>query len=121
MQNSATPKADTSHIIAKLPSRFQSDKAADLDSVFQFHLTDCLSFYIEIKNQTCRIEMSEHDDPNIVLSMSEAVFIALMSGELDGMSAFMKGDLKAHGNIILATSLSKLFKKRPGDLQKFNQ
>jgi len=121
MQNSATPKADTSNIIAKLPSRFQKDQARELEAVFQFHLTGLLSFYIEIKNQNCVIKMSEHDDPNIVLSMAESVFIALMSGELDGMSAFMKGDLKAHGNIILATSLSKLFKKRPGDVQKIIQ
>lgn len=118
MQNSAPPKAATSHIIAKLPSRFQSDQAQGLEAVFQFHLKDLLSFYIEIKDQNCVINMSEHDDPNIVLTMSEPIFIALMSGELDGMSAFLKGDLKAHGNIILATSLSKLFKKRPGDIQK---
>lgn len=118
MQNSVTAKTDTLQIIDKLASRFQPEQAKNFEAVFQFHLTDLLSFYIEITNQTCHIEKSEHEDPNIVLSMSEPVFFKLMTGEIDGMSAFLKGDLKAHGNIILATSLSKLFKKRSDDNQK---
>ena len=121
MQNSAPLRAHTLNIIKKLPARFQSDQAKDLEAVFQFRLGEQFSFHIEIKAQQCNIKMSEHDDPNIILSMSEAIFIALMSGEIDGMSAYLKGDLTAHGNVMLATSLSKLFKKRPGDSQKIAQ
>jgi putative sterol carrier protein len=33
----------------------------------------------------------------------------LMSGEVDGMQAFMMGQLKAEGDIMLATKLSELF------------
>ena len=120
MQNRATLNAHTVKIIKKLPARFQADQAKDLAAVFQFRLNQDFSFYIEIKQQACTLEMREHDDPNIILSMSESVFCALMTGTIDGMSAFLKGDLQAHGNVMLATSLSKLFKKRPGDLQKLN-
>ena len=43
--------------------------------------------------------------------MDEAVFIGVVTGEIDGMSAFMKGQLRAEGDVMLATKLGKLFKK----------
>ena len=118
MSESFQAKYSTEQIIAKLPSRFQSQNAENMTAVFQFRLTDKFSFFISIADAKCTIEMAEHDDPNIILSMNEQTFCALMSGEIDGMSAFLKGDLTAHGNVILATSLGKLFKKKTGDEQK---
>lgn len=110
----------TEQILNKLPERFQPDQAKDMDVVFQFKLTDKFDFYIEILNQKCTIIMEEHDDPNIILSMSEETFNQLMSGQIDGMSAYLKGLLKAQGNVILATSLSKLFKRTESDLKKMS-
>ena len=118
MPESFKAKVSTEQIIAKLPSRFQSQNAENMTAVFQFRLTDKFSFYISIADAKCSIEMAEHDDPNIILTMNEQTFYALMTGEIDGMSAFLKGDLTAHGNVILATSLGKLFKKKAGDEQK---
>ena len=34
---------------------------------------------------------------------------AVMSGELDGMQAFMSGDIQATGDIMLATRLADIF------------
>jgi putative sterol carrier protein len=114
-------KVSIEQIIEKLPSRFQSDQAASMQAVFQFKLSDAFPFYIEIADGQCSIEKSEHDDPNITLLMDEATFVDLMLGKIDGMSAFMKGQLKAQGNVMLATSLGKLFKKRAGDDDKINK
>ncbi len=118
MSESVNTNTNIQQIITKLPSRFQSDQAADLSVVYQFNLSEELSFYIDIDQGKCRTEIGEHDDPNITLIMDQTTFVALMSGEIDGMSAFMKGQLKAHGNVMLATSLGKLFKKKQGDSKK---
>lgn len=118
MTESQNSKVSIEKIIEKLPSRFQPEQAGDMTAVYQFILSEQLSFYIDINNVQCNIEFAEHDDPNITLTMDQATFSALMSGEIDGMSAFMKGQLKAHGNVILATSLGKLFKKKKGDDEK---
>jgi putative sterol carrier protein len=118
MQESLNAKLTTEQIIDKLASRFQPDQAEGLTVIYQFRLTDKFSFYIDINNQQCTTKREEHDDPNIVLTMHETTFIALMTGKIDGMSAFMKGDLQAHGNVLLATSLSKLFKKKSSDTKK---
>jgi putative sterol carrier protein len=118
MSESVNSNTNIEQIITKLPSRFQSEQAADLSVVYQFNLSEQLSFYIDIDQGQCLTKIGEHDDPNITLTMDQATFIALMAGEIDGMSAFMKGQLKAHGNVILATSLGKLFKKKQGDNDK---
>ncbi len=118
MSESENSTSNIEQIIAKLPSRFQPDQGADLCAVYQFNLSDDLFFYIDINQGLCSTQLGEHDDPNITLIMDQSTFIALMSGEIDGMSAFMKGQLKAHGNVMLATSLGKLFKKKQGDSKK---
>ncbi|EPJ45547.1 MAG: hypothetical protein OFPII_27110 [Osedax symbiont Rs1] len=120
MPSSHNSKVTIEQIIKKLPSRFQPDQAGETSAIFQFKITDKFPFYFDISNQECRIHQSEHEDPNITLTMREHTFIALMSGDIDGMSAFMKGDLKAQGNVILATSLSKLFKRKAADRKKLS-
>jgi putative sterol carrier protein len=37
--------------------------------------------------------------------------IRIISGEQDGMGAYMKGQLRAEGNVMLATRLGKLFSR----------
>ena len=98
-------------IIEKFPSRFIAEKAADFEAVFQFELQDDTDFYLEISNQTCTAVKGEHDDPNITLLMDAATMIEVINGELDGMSAFMQGRLKAEGNLLLAPKLGELFSR----------
>jgi len=97
-------------VISKLTSRFQPDAAKGMSSVFQFVLEDGDDFFIHIDDQTCTPEYGQHDDPSIVLRMDSATFIRVVTGQQDGMSAFLKGNLRAVGNVMLATKLSKLFK-----------
>ncbi|KEA62021.1 SCP-2 sterol transfer family protein [Marinobacterium lacunae] len=96
-------------IIDKLPSRFNPDQAGSLCATFQFRLSDAKPFYISIADQQCLGCPGEHQDPDITLHMDEATLIRVVTGEQDGMSAFMKGQLRAEGNVMLATRLGKLF------------
>ena len=52
---------------------------------------------------------SEHDDPSVTLSMDAETLQEVMSGETDGMQAFMAGQLRAEGDMMLATKLGELF------------
>ncbi len=99
-------------VIEKLPSRFQPEAAVGLNAVFQFYLEDGEDFFIQIQNQTCQTQAGEHLDPSISLFMDTETFIRVVTGEQDGMSAFLKGQLRAEGNVMLATKLGKLFKKK---------
>jgi putative sterol carrier protein len=101
-------------IIEKLPSRFNPDQAGDLAATFQFRLSDAEPFYIRIETGTCVGSRGLHQDPDITLHLDEATLIRVVTGQQDGMSAFLKGQLRAEGNVMLATRLSKLFSARSG-------
>lgn len=98
-------------IFAKLAERFNADNAADLAAVFQFALEDADSFYLDIRQQRLDAVWGDHADPDITLRLNEETLAKVVMGELDGMSAFMKGQLRAEGNVMLATRLGKLFKR----------
>ncbi len=102
-------------IINKFPSRFVAEKAVDFNAVFQFELEDGTDFYLAIADQQCQAIKGEHDDPNITLIMNAATMIEVVNGELDGMSAFMQGRLRAEGNLLLAPKLGELFSRNNQD------
>ncbi|WP_417580474.1 SCP2 sterol-binding domain-containing protein [Nitrincola sp.] len=98
-------------IVLKLPAKFNPEQSKGLKAIYQFRVTDAASFYLTIIDTHCESHYGDHPDPDITLLMDEATLIRVISGEQDGMSAFMKGQLRAEGNIMLATRLGKLFSR----------
>ncbi|TFH86850.1 SCP2 sterol-binding domain-containing protein [Billgrantia azerbaijanica] len=96
----------------KLQERFDPQAAEGMDDVFQFHFSDADSHYLVVKNGQLDIQAGEHDAPSVTLTTSTDTLKGVMSGEINGMSAFMTGRLKATGNIMLATRLASLFPSR---------
>ncbi|MGE4534715.1 MULTISPECIES: SCP2 sterol-binding domain-containing protein [Halomonas] len=94
-----------------LIARFDPQAASGMDEVFQFHFDDAASHYLVIRDGELAVEEGEHEDPSVSLSMSTDTLKGLMSGEVNGMTAFMTGKLKATGNVMLATQLTRLFPK----------
>lgn len=97
-------------IFSKLTERFNPDNAAGLEAVFQFALEDADSFYLDVRQQQLTADWGDHKDPDITLRLNEETLVKVIMGEQDGMSAYMKGLLRAEGNVMLATRLGKLFK-----------
>lgn len=98
-------------VIRKLPERFVKDNAKDFSAVFQLILEDDSDFYISIDEDSCEVEAGEHPDPNVTLITSAETMVDIINGDTDGMSAFLTGKLRAEGNVMLATKLSKLFSR----------
>lgn len=64
-----------------------------------------------LNDQECRMLPNRIDNPNLTLK-SDAVFaIRVLSGEVDGMRAFLMGKLKLLGDISLAIKLMNLAKR----------
>ncbi|WP_447553066.1 SCP2 sterol-binding domain-containing protein [Vreelandella sp. EE22] len=93
----------------KLEARFDPEAAKGMDEVFQFHFSDEQSHYLHVQDGTLDIQQGEHDDPSVTLSTSTETLKGIMNGEINGMTAFMTGKLKATGNVMLATKLTSLF------------
>ncbi len=93
---------------SQIESRFNSGAAAGLDVVFQFSVDDD-SHHLVVKDGECELVEGQHDDPSVTLIMDEGTFKEVVSGEINGMQAFMAGRLRTEGDMMLATRLSDLF------------
>lgn len=96
-------------IVSKMQSKFNAGAAAGLDLVFQFDITDGDNYYIVIKDGTCDVQQGENASPNVTLIMDSETLVGIMTGETDGMQAFMGGKLRAEGDMMLAMKLGELF------------
>ena len=96
-------------IVETMKSRFNAEAAAGLDLVFQFDIEDGATYHAIVKDGTCDIKEGSHDDPSVTLIMNSETMVGVMSGEQNGMQAFMMGKIRAEGNMMLATKLNELF------------
>ena len=97
-------------IFEKLEKNFNADAAQGLDLVFQFDIEDDnKSHHLVIKDGTCTLHDGPHADPSVTLIMNAETLEGIVSGETDGMQAFMAGQLRAEGDMMLATKLGELF------------
>lgn len=110
MSEEPTKELSVEYIFAKLNQRFNPSQAKDMRAVYQFQLRDAQPFHLNIQDGSLLASWGEHPDPDITLHLSESVLASVVSGQLDGMSAYMKGQLRAEGNLLLATQLGKLFR-----------
>ncbi|PJE77739.1 hypothetical protein CI610_03335 [invertebrate metagenome] len=98
--------ADT---VQTMKEKFNADAAEGLDLTFQFVIEDDDNYVLTVKNGTCEIIPGDHEDPNVTLLMNAETMTGIMTGEIDGMQAFMMGNLRAEGDMLLATKLGELF------------
>ncbi|MEG5263336.1 SCP2 sterol-binding domain-containing protein [Pseudomonas sp. JDS28PS106] len=96
--------------VETMQSKFNPAAAAGLDLVFGFHITDIDRHYaLIVKDSTCEFQDGENPDANVTLVMDSVTFKGIVTGETDGMQAFMQGKLRAEGDMMLAMKLSELF------------
>lgn len=96
-------------IVQSMKSKFNGQAAAGLDLVFQFNVEDGDNFYVVVKDGTCEVTNGDNPNANVTLIMDSATFASVMSGETDGMQAFMSGKLRTEGDMMLAMKLNELF------------
>lgn len=96
-------------IFEKLEQNFNADAAAGMDLVFQFNIEDDKNYNLVINDGTCKLNEGDHPDPSVTLIMNSETLQGIVSGETDGMQAFMAGQLRAEGDMMLATKLGELF------------
>jgi putative sterol carrier protein len=96
-------------IIEQMKGKFNADAAEGMENVFQFSIEDGDHYYISISNGGFEVGNGTHEDPSVTLIMTTETLVGIMSGETDGMQAFMAGQLRAEGDMMLATKLGELF------------
>ena len=107
--NGAIEMADMNAIFTEMKSRFNAEAAAGTDAVFQYEISDGGEWYVSVQDGQCDVAEGSNDDATVTLRMDSATLQEVMSGETDGMQAFMTGRIQADGDIMQATRLAVLF------------
>jgi putative sterol carrier protein len=86
------------------------DKAQDC--VIGYELTEgdnTHAFAVTIKDKQATYSKRDPSDARVTLGLSVPDYLRLISGELDGMQAFMQGKLKLKGDMMFAQQVPQMF------------
>ena len=102
---------DAKEIFGKMPEVFNADAAQGLNAVFQYEITgeNGGNWSVVVKDGACQVSEGVHESPSVTLTMSGDTWLGIVNKETNGMQAFMSGDLKATGDIMLAQRIEQLF------------
>ncbi len=98
-------------LIESMPKYFKPEKAQGVKAVIQYHLTGegGGDWVIRIEDGKCTVEEGTTENPTLVLRMDADDYVDMITGKLDGMTAFMTGKLQLEGDFTLATRLASFF------------
>ncbi len=94
-----------------LPARFVAKAAKGLKAVFQFELAGDGggTYHVTVDDGTMAVQEGPSPTPSATLRMSAENYVKMANGELNGAMAFMKGQLKVTGNVMLAQKMQAIF------------
>ena len=95
--------------VQAMKAKFNPEAAAGLDLVFGFRIDDTQNFSLVVKDNTCELLEGENPDAQVTLVTDGETMEGIVSGDTDGMQAFMSGKLRTEGDMMLAMKLSELF------------
>ncbi|HEY0974567.1 MAG TPA: SCP2 sterol-binding domain-containing protein [Solimonas sp.] len=93
--------------LKKLPAAFNADAASGANCTMQFNVSK--PTYVVIKDGACTVTEGSASNADVTITMEDDDLIALMKGELNGMTAFMTGKLQIEGDLMLAQRLGSFF------------
>lgn len=94
-------------MIQKMPEALNEDAAAGLEATIQYQIST--PAYTTIKDGACTVTEGTADSPDVTLIMEDDDLVAMLTGELNGMTAFMTGKLQVEGDLMLAQRIASLF------------
>ncbi|MGB1562441.1 MAG: SCP2 sterol-binding domain-containing protein [Sinimarinibacterium flocculans] len=94
-------------LLKKLPAAFNADAASGTTATIQFNCSTPM--YTTIKDGACSVTDGQSDSADVTITMEDDDLVALMKGELNGMTAFMTGKLQIDGDLMLAQRMASFF------------
>ena len=97
------------NVVEAMKAKFNPKAAEGLDVIFGFRIDNTQHFSLIVKNGTCELKEGENPEANTTLVTDSETMKGIVSGETDGMQAFMSGKLTVEGNMMMSMKLSELF------------
>jgi putative sterol carrier protein len=94
-----------------LPQRFQSEAAKSIEAVFQFELSGDGggTYHVTVDHGVMNVHEGAHATPTATIKMAGDDYVKMVNGKLNGAMAFMKGQMKVLGNVLLAQKMQAIF------------
>ena len=105
--NPTTP----AEVFAAMPGEINTEKAKDINATFQFELEGNQggTWAVKIADSECTVENSAIENPTVRIKMTDEDFVALATGKIQAIPAFLSGKIRVYGDYVLATKLPVLF------------
>ena len=99
-------------LMEKMQGAFLPEKAQGVDANIQFKFTgeEAGDWVAAIKDGKVDVSRGTHPSPKMTLTADSQDYVKIITGELDGMQAFMQGKIKLAGDLNLAMKLMQMFK-----------
>jgi putative sterol carrier protein len=94
-----------------LSERFVPTASKGLNAVFQFELSGDGggNYNITVNEGTMEVKEGVAPTPSVTIKMSADDYVKMVNGELNGTMAYMKGQMKVTGNLMLAQKMQAVF------------
>jgi putative sterol carrier protein len=104
-----TPKEYMSSLDAELKSK--PERTTGLDAVFAFEIAGARggSWWIEARDGTGAVHDAEPAEPALTVRMSDETMLAMVSGELDGTTAYFEEKMTVEGDQSQLAYLGQIF------------
>ena len=93
------------------PEKVNKDKAAGMNAVYQFNIDgpEGGQWAVKIADGDASVTEGASENPSITITMTDENFVNLITGKLNGQTAFLTGKLKIQGDMTLAMKLQSVF------------
>jgi putative sterol carrier protein len=94
-----------------LDKRFVAAASKGLNAVFQFELSGDGGgqYNIAVNDGTMEVKEGTAATPSVTIKMAADDYLKLVNGQLNGTMAYMKGQMKVTGNLMLAQKMQAVF------------
>jgi putative sterol carrier protein len=95
-----------------MASRFQPERAGNQSAVIGWDITSpegTHSYQLKVADGACTAVQGNAEPARVTLGMALPDFLRFLTGQLDGMQAFMTGKLKLSGDMMFAQSMQAWF------------
>ena len=105
--------SEVKEVFEAMPGAFLPEKAGNAKALIQFVMTgqDACRWVVDVAEGKCQTREETAPQPDVTVTMDAGDYVALSSGKLDPMMAFMTGKIKVTGNIGLMMQLLQWFKR----------
>jgi putative sterol carrier protein len=101
-------------IFGRMPNLFRADRAGATNAVIHWNVGDgpdgrVDTYELVIADGKCTLSPTPEHEPKLALTLGQADFLKVVSGNGNPVMMFMTGKLKAKGDLGLAAKIADLF------------